>query len=292
MPNTIAEPIRADFFLLMSEINNDYESLSDIGSDFSKKAFGCSDFQWNVVQYTDASGSTEFQRTAHWVVHSNRPSRLKQHLRPDEMVLHHGTTASQCHAICSEGFFDIGRHCPGTISSPCGVWGTNEPGLSFERVHLNRGWSYGREEESSISGWDCPIVFAWIVKRSELKKHVELSTGTVYVHKVPCGTQWDVLDQHTEIWIHAGIWENFLHLKDRWQSLLLKESVVCRSRLGYPEDLYKCGRSGKDSSPMTCARVCKESFLTRNGWRKALKTGQWRCKFCSELGSRPCTDYA
>ena len=257
--------------------------LIHIGSDFSQRAFGCPDFQWVVAQDTQ---DLQVGHTCPWIVYCNRPQR--HHRRHDERILYHATTLSQCNAIC-ETHFDVGRYHGGSASSPCGIWGTSEPGHSFDRVPLKRGWSCDSEREPSMCGWDCPVAFGWPFKKHQITGHKRLATGTVYAHKLPCGTEWNVLERYTEIWVHAGLWDRFRLLSDHWHSLVLKQSVACRSRMGCPQDLYTAG----DASPMTCARVCEVSNLATQHWRIANKTEQFRCNFCdfSSTSCRPCTDH-
>ena len=261
--------------------------LTHIGSDFSQMAFGCPDFEWVVKQEATSQGLqwSRSGNTDHWIVYCNRPQR--HHRRHDERILYHATTLSQCHAIC-ETHFDVGRYHAGSASSPCGIWGTSEPGHSVDRVPLKRGWSCDREREPSMCGWDCPVAFGWLFKKHEITSHKQLATGTVYVHKLPCGTEWNVLERYTEIWVHAGLWDRFRLLSDHWHSLVLRQSVACRSRLGCPQDLYTAG----DASPMTCARVCSVSNCATQHWHIANNSEQYRCNCCdlSSTSCRPCTD--
>ena len=276
-PGESREPRASQAAASSSRMASQAATLTHIGSDFSQMSFGCPDFQWVVAQDT------------HWLVYCNQHQR--HHRRPDESILYHGTTLSQCYDICSS-HFDVGRYNPGTPSSPCGIWGTSEPGHSFHRVPLERGWSHNRPEEISMGGWDCPVAFGWAFKTDQITSHKQLATGTVYVHKLPCGTRWNVLERYTEIWVHASMGDRFKVLRDHWHSLVLKQSVACRSRIGHPDDLYKLGRGS-----MTCARVCPVSQLTNNNWHRANGTGQHRCNFCEisythRGGCRPCTDHA
>ena len=117
--------------------------------DFSRQAFGCPDFKWRRSQ----GGS----RGA-WAVLCN----FKDPVELGGVMVYHATTLSQCHTICDEGF-KVGKWHKGTKSSPCGIWGCDDPGHSFDRCPLTRGWTWSANRSDTsvpMCGWNCPVAFA------------------------------------------------------------------------------------------------------------------------------------
>ena len=137
----------------------------------------------------------------------------------------------------------------------------------------------------------CPVAFSWCFIPGTVKRHETLCNGAkVYVHKQVTGSRWDAVGRHTEIWIHAEIYERFRGLSLFWASLEAGDYIVCRAPRYRPDVLYNCGTK---ASRMTCARICHFSQRAAHGWLCAGKTKQYRCQVCENfaLQGRPCTGW-
>ena len=158
-----------------------------------------------------------------------------------------------------------------TSNHPSGVYGTDHPGLSFDRTKLCRGWSYPRQV---INGWDAPVALSWLIPRSMLKLCGLLRTGTIYCKKAPRHVRIPMLHPSpawpwdAKIWIHKEIYKRFNLLEDLWHQLKVGELVVCRAPRTFPERLYNSG----NCAPMTCGRWVPVTDAVNLGWKLAQGT--------------------
>ena len=212
-----------------------------------------------------------------WLVFSNQPFSEPPKIAPSNQHVHlfHGTTLSQCCDILRDGFV-VGLHREGSVNHPSGIYGTDHPGHSFDRVPLTRGWSHGRE--SSICGWDAPVALCWKLSRDSLKRCGDLRTGTIYCFRAPRYSRVQITgDLRTQIWFHKEIYERFRSMPAVWADLIIGTKVACRAKTKEPQVLYNSG----SASPMCCGRVVALEDAKQNGWHKAINSHQWICKNCS-----------
>ena len=226
-------------------------------------------------------GTREFRHKGdcgRWCVISNwyLPDLTIYSASPDWVRLYHGTTLHQARDILEAGFH-LGRHHRHTKSSPCGLWGTDHPGHSFDRCPLNRGFSFNQGSTPRLNAWDCPVALCWTVHQSFLKGKT-FAGWTKFCMRGPEDFMLDVKSSRTEIWIHRDVYANFNSLEVLWPRIKDGELHVCRARAGTPEDLYKCG----DMNQMTCGSCVQSRIARRCGWTRAKNSKKWTCHRCAK----------
>ena len=225
------------------------------------------------------------RREGNWLIVMKQDQALFADPQHDSLDHYHGTTVHQCRLILQDGFH-VGKFHHGSKTFPAGIWGTNNPGHSYDRTPLTRGWSWRRE--FAVSGWDCPVVFRWVFHRHELTHRVRVGTGMKSVFQLPRGETFDVCSRPMEIWLNMDVYCRFRSISTHWDDLRLGNFVICRARRCHPEDIWSAG----NAAPMTCGRVVDTRSLEFNRWFKANGTRQYRCPTCdcNYQNGNPCTD--
>jgi len=239
---------------------------------FAQELLGVQNFRW-------------FRQEGKWLIAMNRDKALFADPQHDLFSHYHGTTLHQCRLILQDGFH-VGKFHHGSKTAPAGIWGTNNPGHSFDRTPLRRGWSWGRE--SKVSGWDCPVALRWMFHSDELTHRTPVGTGTKSVFRLPRGETFDVCSRPTEVWLNRDVYRRFRSIATHWDDLQFGRVVLCRARRKHPEDIWTAGCA----APMTCCRVVDTLSLDFSRWLKANGTRQYRCPTCDYNYNRgcPCTD--
>ena len=114
--------------------------------------------------------------------------------------------------------------------------------MALDRAGISRG--YASNHRFVPNGWDCPVVLA--AHRPELTNHGnEFHNGSrkkycrVENFKIPIAELGLV-----HVTIHKFVFYNYQQLPQRWERLEgpNAQEVLCRTRLGIPNDFYSAGR--------------------------------------------------
>ena len=125
-----------------------------------------------------------------------------------------------------------------------GIYLATTPSAALDRASLQRGYAQSLHPRGTPNGWDCPVVIGMGLNIEECGLHRRLANGaelrrhTIHHNRGP-GAPVDLEEcQVLDVRIFTPLYNRYQQLPQCWGQLERGEMVLCRARLGRPEDFF------------------------------------------------------